>query len=418
MTERHGACGQSISDKVEACLARIRERDSGIHAWQHVDAAGARAAAQRLERQGSGGLLHGIPVGIKDIFETRDMPTGWGTDYLVCEHAPRDAAAVAMLRRAGAIVLGKTVSTEFAYFGPPSTRNPHDPERTPGASSSGSAAAVADGMVPLALGTQTAGSIIRPASYCGVLGFKPSHGVFPLAGASAFSPSLDTLGWFARRVEDIALAYGALLGVPPPDLGRCEAGDLRIGVAHVPASAKLTADGQGALEYAAALLRERGAHVHYPDFPATVHDLATMHADIMAFEAARTLADVHDRFAERMTAQLRDLLERGLRITEGEYLACRREVQRQSDALAGQFGDRDLLLVPSAAGVAPPVAEGTGDPIYSRIWTALGFPSISLPLGCGQRGLPVGVQLVAPKFRDAFLLAAAYRIMRYAAATD
>ncbi len=396
---------------VDDCLARIAKEDSALRAWQHVAADAARQGARDLPREVAERALHGVPVGIKDIMETRDMPTTWGTDYLYAERSPWDAAPVALLRRAGAIPLGKTVSTEMAYFQPGPTVNPHDPNRTPGGSSSGSAAAVAAGMVPLALGSQTAASVIRPASYCGIVGFKPSHGLFPLAGVVTLSPSLDTLGWFARSVDDIALAYGALLGIAPVQLDSCPLETLRISVGVVPRPAPLEPAGEQALASVSRKLADAGVTVRELDLPEAVHGLADVHNRLMAFEASRSCACIHDAFGDRLSAQLRELLDRGAALGERDHAECRQALAIQAARITEGMAENELLLTPSATGEAPEAGAGTGNPIHSRIWTALGFPSISLPLAHGPNGLPLGMQLIAPHGHDLRLLAAAREIM-------
>jgi Asp-tRNA(Asn)/Glu-tRNA(Gln) amidotransferase A subunit family amidase len=393
----------------ESCLARITAREAIVGAWEFLDPAQARAQARALDRGPRRGPLHGIPVGIKDIIDTADMPTGCGSPIYRGRRPAWDAACVALLRAAGAVILGKTVTTEFAYFQPGKTANPHDPRHTPGGSSSGSAAAVADRMAPAALGTQTAGSVIRPASFCGVIGYKPSFGDFSLAGIKPFSPSLDTLGVFARHVEDLPLLRTALLGIAetvpqpaPPRIGLCR-------TAHWPLAEAAARD---AVEQAATRLSAAGATVAetsgFDDFAA----LTDAQKTIMAFEAARAYAAERSGHGAELSAKLRELLAAGIACPLADY---RRALDLAEDArrkLDDSFRQVDLLLAPSAVGEAPEGRDATGDPIFNRAWTLLHVPAITLPLFAGPRRLPVGIQLIGRRGHDAGLIAAAAWIER------
>lgn len=391
-----------------ACRARIAEREADVRAWVYLTPEHEQSRQRAMSAQAP---LADIPVGIKDIMDTHDMPTAWGTDYLYASSSPADAAAVALLRRAGAIVLGKTVSTELAYFTPGKTRNPHDSARTPGGSSSGSAAAVADRMVPLALGSQTAGSIIRPASFCGVVGFKPTFDAVPLAGVKGFSPSLDTVGWFARSVEDIALAHGALTASATPSLDGTALRGLRVGIRGIPDDAPLDADAARVLDDARRALVDAGAHVADLDLPSSYDDLVSVQQRVMAYEAARTLAYEYNHFRERMGPKLVALLDEGLTITPEHYRAALRTAAEHRRHIAERFTGVDVILTPSAIGEAPLGHEATGDPVYCRAWTLLGLPCISLPLGTGAHGMPIGMQFIGSERADAKLLGIAREVM-------
>lgn len=389
----------------EALRARIDAREDTVRAWC--------AVSKRDSNYHYGyGVLSGVAVGVKDIFDTFDLPTTWGTSYMAVDASVSDAASVALLRRAGARVLGKTVSTEFAYFTPGKTQNPHDPKRTPGGSSSGSAAAVADCMVPIALGTQTAGSITRPASYCGVIGYKPTFGVVPTAGVKAFAPSLDTVGWFARSVEDVARVFRAFTGSgkvfepQAPNIRR-----LRIGVQIIPSEEQLNAEIQNALRGTQECLIAAGAEVFDLGLPKRYDELVAAHKTIMAYEAARNLASEHDVYRESMSAPLVRLLDEGLSVSGDEYADAIRLTAELGADFARRIQGVDAVLAPAAGGEAPVGHQGTGDPIYSRAWTLLGLPSITLPVAKGPNDMPIGLQLIAKKFDDMKLFGAAQTVL-------
>ena len=394
-------------DLMRACLDRVAERDDQIHAFVHLDPDAALDAARAADAGPWRGLLHGLPLGVKDLFDTADMPTAYGSSIYAGQQPAADAAAVALCRGAGALVLGKTVSTEFAFFQPGATRNPVNTGHTPGGSSSGSAAAVADRMLPLALGTQTAGSIIRPAAYCGVVGYKPSAGRVPRAGVKSLSESLDTVGGFGRCVRDAALLGAVLTGdtrlaVPPTD----DAAP-RIALCRTPDWPQADADTQAAWTQAIDALAPQAAALVELDLPAELGDLVALQKAVMAFEMARALS--HERLVhrDRLSPRLRTLLDEGMAIPGAEhmaYLARSAAAQHRVDAL---FDTADLLLAPSAIGEAPAGLEATGDPLFCRGWTLLGLPCVHLPFARGRLGLPVGLQLVGRWGDDHRLLAAA-----------
>ncbi len=375
-------------EMVRACLERIEARDDEVSAWAYLDAEQALAQARARDAEPSRGPLHGIPVGVKDIIDTADMPTSYGSSIYEGHRPARDADCVAWLREQGAVILGKTVTTEFATYEPPPTRNPHDPDRTPGGSSSGSAAAVADGMVPLAYGTQTAGSVIRPASFCGVVGFKPSHGWHSTAGIKRLSERLDTLGTFGRTVADAARLAGFEVRPGEPRIAWCR-----------------TPWGEpGVVADAAARLGLRELELP-PDFAGLVDAQETA----MAFDVAQNLEPEWRDHRDELSQAMRDYLERAHAVTPAEAEsgaalgdACRAALP---DVLAGL----DALVVPAALGEAPPRSEGhTGDPVFCRAWTLLGVPAVCVPGLRGPAGMPVGLQLVG--LDEAAVLGAAARV--------
>ncbi len=349
--------------------------------------------------------MHGVPVGIKDIIDTYDMPTSYGSPIYAGHESFADAAGVAMLRAAGAVILGKTVTTEFAMFTPGKTANPHNPAHTPGGSSSGSAAAVADAMVPLALGTQTAGSIIRPASYCGAVGYKPTHGNFPIAGIKALAQSLDTLGGFSRRVADLALLRAVMIAAPA-ELVKL-AGPPRIGVYRTPQWPEASADTHTALETAAQQLAKAGAEVRDAELMPEFADLVAAQETIQVFEGVRCCAYELKHHREQLSPRLLELMETGLQTSYQAYAAAMALAEQCRRHLETVFTAHDVLLVPSAPGEAPAGLSATGNPLFNRMWTLLHVPAVSLPGYVGANGLPVGVQVIGPIGDDDRLLSIA-----------
>lgn len=391
---------------VRACLERIDRREATVGAWTYLDPDQALAQARACDRRsGTPGPLHGVPVGIKDIIETCDMPTGYGSPIYANHQTAWDAACVALLRAAGAVILGKTVTTEFAMFTPGKTANPHHPGHTPGGSSSGSAAAVADAMVPLALGSQTAGSIIRPASFCGVVGYKPTHGEFSVAGIKALSQTLDTLGGFARSLDDLALLRATLVASPPrlTPLDRPP----QIGLCRTPQWPHATPATQETLARAGHTLAAAGAEVRDLDLPAGFEQLAAAQEVIQIFEGARCCAYELQAHRAHLSQPFLDLLGPAEHLPYEAYaeaIALSETCRNQLDSL---FADHDVLLVPSAPGEAPAGLEATGNPIFNRMWTLLHTPAVNLPGLTGPNGLPVGVQVIGPIGGDDRLLSIA-----------
>ncbi len=406
-------------DLVESCLARFDEHEASVQAWQFLDrdfaldqarrADSARQAAQPL------GPLHGVPVGVKDIFDTRDLPTENGSPLHTGRQPTQDASVVSQLRAAGAVILGKTVTTEFAVYSPGKTRNPHNPEHTPGGSSSGSAAAVACGMVPLALGSQTNGSVIRPAAFCGVYGFKPTHGLVSRGGVLKLSRTLDHVGMFARTLQDIALVAEQLVGADPRDPDTrvrarvpfvdtlAQEPPLPPMLAYIkgPAWERATAETQAAFAELVSALGDRIVEV---EMPASARQSLDWHREIMEAEMAANLDLDWERGRERISPRLREMLERGRAANVLEYQRARARIPLLNEGFEEIFERCDAIVTPSAPGTAPAGLEATGDPAFCSLWTLCGMPALNLPLMRGENGLPMGVQLVGKRDDDARLL--------------
>ena len=388
-----------------ACLARIEEREATVRAWIHLDPDAVLAQARELDAGPLRGPLHGLPLGVKDLIDTADMPTAYGSP-IYAGHRPRaDAACVALARAAGALVLGKTVTTEFAWFYPGTTTNPHNPAHTPGGSSSGSAAAVADCMVPLAFGTQTAGSIIRPASYCGIVGYKPTHGSLPRAGIKPLSDSLDTLGTLTRTVADAALLVSALSGrdLMPKPLQQAP----RIGVCRTSEWNAAQPETVAAMERTAAALARAGAKLSEIVLPSEFAGITQAQIDIMNYESHASLACERLQHYSALSDKLKQLLANAAQCDAARYDAALALVASCRNRLDEAFAGVDVLLAPSAPGEAPAGLAATGDPIFCRMWTVLHAPAINLPCAVGPRGLPVGLQFVGRRGDDARALAVA-----------
>jgi len=414
---REGALG--AEQLTQACLARVREVDDEVQAWAFLDPEYALVQARaRDDARSEGkptGPLHGIPVGIKDIFDTEDMPTEDGT-VLHAGRTPRDdATAVAWLRAAGAVILGKTVTTELATYSPGKTRNPHNAEHTPGGSSSGSAAAVAAGMVPLAIGSQTNGSVIRPASFCGVYGFKPTHGLIPRGGVLTLSRTLDHVGIFARTLEDIALAAEQLVGYDPRDADtRVRARTPFVATAaEEPPFPPLLAFVKGpawdratdeAKEAFAELAGELADHAVEVDLPESARLALDLHRTIMEAEMAANLEREWDKGRERLSESLRAQLARGREVSALDYQRALARIPLINEGFEDIFERCDAIVTPAATGTAPKGLAATGDPAFCTLWTLCGMPAISLPLMRGGNGLPLGAQLVGRRGDDARLL--------------
>jgi Asp-tRNA(Asn)/Glu-tRNA(Gln) amidotransferase A subunit family amidase len=388
---------------MRACFARIEQREDSVHAWVSMNKDAALAHAQALDNGAITGPLHGLPFGVKDIFDTADLPTSYGSPIYKDHRPAADADAVARCRGAGALVAGKTVTTEFATFKAPLTRNPHNTAYTPGGSSSGSAAAVADFMVPFALGTQTAASIVRPAAYCGVVGFKPSFGTVPRTGVKSLAPSLDTVGCFTRTVEDAGLVASVLMDQPA--LRRLDyEGPPRVGVYRTPQWRHTLPETREAMAYATEALARAGAVVQELDLPPQYCALVQLQSDIMAYEATQSLAAERQQDAGQISPGLLALLEGGDTIDAQTHQANLRRAAEMYPRVSGWFERFDVLLTPSAPGEAPFADLGTGDPLFGRVWTLFGLPCIHLPFATGPHGLPVGLQAVGSKGDDHRLL--------------
>jgi len=393
---------------VESCLDRIAVQEPSVQAWTYLDPALALAHAKAADRRRDAGEplgpLHGVPVGIKDIFDTADMPTENGTVLHAGRTTQTDAAAVALLRQAGAIILGKTVTTELAVYAPGKTRNPAAPGHSPGGSSSGSAAAVAAAMVPLAIGSQTNGSVVRPASYCGVVGYKPTRGLIPLEGALAQSKPLDTAGVFARDVGDAALIAEALVGgarrlvqtaaAEPP-------APPRFAFVRTPIWDRLDADAARAFETFAARLPGIVVEAALPDWTAQGLD---WHRTILEADLARSFAEEFERGRNMLSPVLCEMIARGRTHRAVDYNNALDGAGRLRDAIAEILRSFDAIVTPGTTGAPPQGLESTGSPIFCTLWTLAGVPALSLPLLNVRGGLPLGLQIVGRAGDDARLL--------------
>ncbi|MFN0218026.1 MAG: amidase [Hyphomicrobium sp.] len=417
---------------VSACLARIASRDSEVAAWAYLDAEVALKAARAVDlARASGatqGRLAGIPVGVKDIIDTADMPTEYGSAVFAGRNPDSDASVVAALRSEGAILLGKTVTTELAFFGPGKTKNPRDGGRTPGGSSSGSAAAVADWQVPIALGTQTAGSIIRPASYCGAIGYKPTFGFASRTGVLAQSPPLDTIGGYARTVEDIALLMDAINGYDLADrdmtsgqrsslvaaLNMAVARPPRFAFVKSPSWPQADAGTRSAIEAFASSIGG-GAEVVETPLPPEFEGSLRLQQIVQFSDIARNYGPIADANPDRISAKLREIITEGRTFSNADYAAARAEREPLYDTLRPILVNYDAILTPAAPGPALRGLESTGSPMFNALWTYLGMPCISLPL-LEVGGLPLGVQLTGARGGDAGVLRAAHWLITRAKA--
>jgi amidase len=399
------AAGEFTCEAVtRACLARIAEREGLVHAWTNFDPERALAAARARDRAAPLGPLHGVPIGIKDVIDTFDMPTEMGSPIYRGHRPPADAACVALLRAAGAVILGKTVTCEFAGVTPGPTTNPHDETRTPGGSSSGSAAAVADCMVPVALGTQTGGSVLRPASYCGVIGYKPTYNAFSRVGVKPAAEGLDTVGLIARSLDDVALARAVLLGLEPGPL--VATAPPRIGLTRTHLWDHAQPETVAAVEDAAQRLNEAGAAIIEVKLPAAFAELNQAREIVNDCERAVAMADEWHRHRDLISERLRKIVQRGLDAPPRDYAAAMRLAERCRADLDAAFGTADVLLAPCVRGEAPEGLHHTGDPSLPALWTLLHAPTLTLPTAVGPNGLPVGIQLVGRRHDDERLLAA------------
>ncbi|MBI4293594.1 MAG: amidase [Betaproteobacteria bacterium] len=399
---------------VRDCLERIAQRDREVQAWQFVDPEAALAQARVLDRelqQGSArGPLHGVPLGVKDIFDTFDMPSEYGSPIYKGNRPVSDAGTVARARHAGMVILGKTVTCELATHVPSRTRNPHNLEHTPGGSSAGSAAAVADCMTQLAIGTQTVGSTIRPASFCGVVGYKPTFNLLSRAGCKTEGDSLDTVGVMARSVPDVALYAGTqtndarLISLPALDPA------LRIGICRTFDSDLMQAETAEALERAARELARAGARVGEFTLPEAFRPLREAHRTVANVEMSRSYSDELYRNPDQLYPTLRERIEEGAQVTGEEYAKAQAIGHRCRAMLGEAMGECDVLLAPSAPGEAPKGLASTGSPALNQIWTFLWTPTVTVPVHKGPNGLPVGLQVCGRMGDDPRTLAAAHWI--------
>jgi len=413
------ASGEATCEAVvRACLERIDARETDIHAWASVDPELALARARELDRGPPRGPLHGVPIGVKDIIDTADLPTEMGSPIYRGHRPATDAACVGLTRAAGAVILGKTVTCEFAGMTPGPTANPHNLAHTPGGSSSGSGAAVADFMVPVAFGTQTGGSVIRPAAYCGVFGFKPTFGAFNRRGVYPAAESLDTLGLIARSLDDLELV-SAVLELRPPVPPAAPDSPPRIGLCRTPLWQAAQAETVAAVEDAAARLSTAGARVQEIVLPDKFAGLRfAARETINNYERAAAMAHEWSGHREAISERLRKRIELGRAMPRAEYLAALRLGEECRARLPAVFEEVDVLLTPCANGEAPRGLGETGDPGFQAIWTILHVPALTLPTHRGPNGLPVGIQLVAARHTDEHLLGCARWIWQQLGSPD
>ena len=397
------------TDLLLSCLDRIGQRENHVKAWTSLGKENAVTRAKELDKGAFKGILHGLPIGVKDLYDTYDLPTSYGSPIYANHYPVTDAVSIALIRQAGGIILGKTVTTELASFKSGPTTNPHNSRHTPGGSSSGSAAAVADFMVPLATGSQTAGSMIRPASYCGVVGFKPSLGKVSIAGVKSLSVSLDTLGCFGRTVEDVGLGVAAMSGDHrlakietlhnKPRIAICKTSNWSL--AH-----QETATAMAVARHAA----ERIAKSTVVDLklPKSCDDITQVQTRIMLSEMSRSFLFERTHHPKKLSLILSKQINDGAAISYEQYAKDLLFAGNAKSSINALFNDEvDLLIAPSATGEAPDLKDGTGDPVFCREWTLLGLPCVNINVASGPNGLPVGVQLIAGPGKDHFLLSAA-----------
>jgi Asp-tRNA(Asn)/Glu-tRNA(Gln) amidotransferase A subunit family amidase len=390
----------TAEDVMRSCLGRIAEREAAIKAWAHFDAELAIQSAR--SRVGHTGPLAGVPFGVKDVIDTAELPTEMGAQAYRGHRARYDAACVGLARKAGGILLGKTISAEFAGTQPTETANPHNLDRTPGGSSSGSAAAVADFMVPFSFGTQTGGSILRPAAFCGIVGFKPTFGLYSTAGMKVAAHSFDTIGVLARSVRDVVAVHAAMMNAVPP---APELASPRFGFFPSHLWETVEDDMRSAVQEVLRGISATKGTVAEIATPAGFESITQHRAVINAFERARGLAGEALTHFETFSAQTREVCERGFAVSGERYLRARRAVEDSRAKAKQLFARIDVLLTPTTPGEAPAGKSYAGDPRLQELWTMLHLPSITIPAGRGRQGLPLGIQLVARSHDDFVLLA-------------
>ncbi len=400
--------GELTSEElVASCLERIAAREDTVRAWEYLDSGAAIAEAKRADGLPRRSPLHGIPFAAKDIIDTADMPTAHGSPIYTGNRPGKDGACVTAMRDAGAVLLGKTVTTEFATFFPGKTRNPHNPDHTPGGSSSGSGAAVGDCMVPLAFGTQTAGSLIRPAAYNGVCGLKPSFGTVDLTGVKLLDAGLDHLGYMARSFDDLAVYYDIVRGAVPSILADGIGRAPKIGLCRTFKWDQAEPETVKAIEDAASSLTGLGAKIVEQNLPGDMEDIADIHMTILHVGLSKNLAPEWENHRDLISDRLQGMIQSGLDKATAEYEAALTRADDYRARADDIFGDCDVFLTPSAPGIAPKGHDATGDPMFQIPWTLLRTPCVTIPFVIGPEGLPVGVQLVARPGDDDKLLAIA-----------
>jgi Asp-tRNA(Asn)/Glu-tRNA(Gln) amidotransferase A subunit family amidase len=397
----------TAEEVVRDCVARIAAHEPQVHAFAHVDFELALRQARELDRGPIRGALHGVPIGIKDVIDTADQPTQMGSPIYAGHRPACDAACVAVLRAAGAVILGKTITAEFAGMTAGPTVNPHNPAHTPGGSSSGSAAAVADLMLPAALGTQTGGSVLRPAAYCGVIGYKPTFGAFNRAGLKFAAESLDTIGLMARSLDDIALITSVLLGGRSGGPVPLEAAP-KIGLCRTPLWDTAQPETKRAVEDAAARLAQAGVQLRDVMLPAEFAGLkAAARETINNYERSKSMAAEWASHRDLISPKLQRCIALGMDMPHQDYLAAIALGESCRARLPAIFEGFDILLAPCVQGEAPVGLDSTGDPGFQAIWTILHVPALTLPTHRGPNSLPVGIQLIGRRYDDQRLFACA-----------
>ncbi len=398
----------TCEELVRSCLERIQSRDAVVRAWLHVDPELALRQARELDKSPPRGVLHGLPIGVKDVIDTVDLPTTQNSAIYPDLRVGRDAACVAIARGRGALILGKTDTVEFASSGRKAlSRNPHNPEHTPGGSSSGSGAAVADFMVPLAFGTQTGGSLVRPAAFNGIYGIKPTWNRVSREGVRMSAISLDTVGWYGRSVSDLELMAEAL-GIAAESSAELSVQKLRVGVCRSPVWSEIEPAGAAALEQSARRLEEAGAQVEELALPSLFDGLPEAQTVIAAREGGISFLPEYVNAHALLSADLRAKVENADKISNDALLRAYALADACRPIFDRLFGDSlDVILTPAAPGEAPRGLHTTGSAVFNRMWTLLHVPCVAIPAGRGAGGLPVGVQLVGPRMTDARLLAIA-----------
>jgi Asp-tRNA(Asn)/Glu-tRNA(Gln) amidotransferase A subunit family amidase len=388
-------------DLMEAYLERVAERDPAVCAFAHFDPDQARANAAAAKP----GPLQGLPIGVKDVLDTADMPSQYGSPIWAGWQPRADSAPVAWAKQAGAVVIGKTVTTEFATRHPGPTMNPVNPAHTPGGSSSGSAAGVGASLFPLAFGTQTAGSVIRPAAFCGVVGYKPSYGMISRIGMKIMSDTLDTIGVIARTVADCALLAGAISGRDLGDPDHALSRGPRIGICRTPAWHAAAPETHDLIDQITGNLARRGAQISIVDLPTIYTDLIDAHPVVMNSESARALGWELANHPDQISDGLRERMAFGLTKTESDLHAAYTVFDTAQRAFPDLMGDLDVLVTPAAPGEAPKGLDWTGDPAFNSIWTSIRVPCVTVPAGQGPNGLPLGIQIVGRRGDDKATLA-------------
>ena len=389
---------------VQSCFERIREKEGLVKAWIYLDEDRALEKAKQLDNENDKSQL-GIPFGIKDIIDANNTPTGLGTNFYQNNVPMRDAASVAVAKQSGCIVIGKTVSTELGHRAPGLTTNPHNKDFTPGGSSSGSAAAVASMMAPVCFGTQTTGSVIRPAAYCGVIGYKPSYGDFDKSGILPNSPSIDTLGLMSRSVEDIALFRSILLEEELVSIQKVDLSKIKIGFVRTPHWDKTDDSTKEAFEHFLNLLRSDKLNVIDLEIDNLISKSDALHLDISGYEFKRSISHERFNYYDQLSDQLRNgRLNDGYQVSNKNYQLALKDLSILKNQIDAVFDKTDLIITPSAPGEALKGLEYTGSPIFNTTWSLNGNPCITLPLFKGKQELPIGCQLVARFGEDDQLL--------------